>query len=70
MRVKKYPEFRRLKMARIENEISQRAMAERLNIRQKVYSDWENGYTSPTLFNLVKIARVLNTTVADLTDKK
>lgn len=57
-----------LKSLRQAAGISQKVFAERLGTTQQRVSEWERGVVEPSLNNIVKIIKVLNTTFDDLTD--
>lgn len=53
-------EFRRaLIKARLERGLTQRAMAEKLGVKQSALARWEAGETVPTLSTLFRVAQVL-----------
>ena len=53
-------EFRRaLVAARIESGLTQREMAERLEVKQSAIARWEAGETMPTLDTLFRVAKAL-----------
>lgn len=58
-----------LKAARKNNKISQKDFAERLNTTQQRVSEWECDKVEPSLFNIMKILKVLNVTFEELTDE-
>lgn len=60
------PEFEIAKAvirARIENKITQKELAKRMNTTQSVISRLEQGGTSPSISLLKKVASALNTTL-------
>lgn len=60
------PEFEIAKAiirARIENKITQKELAKRMNTTQSVISRLEQGKTSPSIALLKKVAAALNTTL-------
>lgn len=60
------PEFEIAKAiirARIENKITQKELAKRMNTTQSVISRLEQGRTSPSIALLKKVAAALNTTL-------
>ena len=57
-----------LKAARKNSKISQRDFAERLQTTQQRVSEWECDKVEPSLFNILKILRVLEITFEELTD--
>lgn len=46
--------------------LTQRQLAEKLNIYYQVFQRWENGGRAPTVETALRLARVLNTTVEEL----
>ena len=50
----------RLKEMRLMCHLTQRQMAEKIDISQPSYIRYENGKSEPTLENLVKIANILD----------
>lgn len=52
----------RLKELRKGKKLTQTELASKLNISQKSYSNWETGRTQPTLDNVVKLVKTLETT--------
>ncbi|MDE7163339.1 MAG: helix-turn-helix domain-containing protein [Clostridia bacterium] len=57
-----------LKSARKNNKISQKDFAERLQTTQQRVSEWECDKVEPSLFNILKILKVLEITFEELTD--
>ena len=57
-----------LKLARKNSKISQKDFAERLQTTQQRVSEWECGKIEPSLFNIIKILKVLEITFEELTD--
>lgn len=55
-----------LKTIRKERGLSQEALAERLNVVHQTISKWENGLSVPDAEMLIRLAEVLETTVAVL----
>ena len=53
----------RLKAERQSSGLTQRHMAERLNIAHPSYIRYENGKAEPSLENLVKIAEIFDVSV-------
>lgn len=63
----------RLKELREDNDIKQRELAQRLNILQNTYSQYENGQRQIPLNTLIKLAIFYDTSVdyiLELTDEK
>lgn len=60
-RLRPQHEFRSaLIKARLEAKLTQRAMAERLGVKQSALARWEAGQTMPTLDTLFRVAGALN----------
>lgn len=57
-----------LKVIRELNNLSQGQLALLLGTTQQRVSEWENGKVEPTLFNLIKLTRALNTSFEELTE--
>ncbi|MBO4962763.1 MAG: helix-turn-helix transcriptional regulator [Clostridia bacterium] len=57
-----------LKTIRTINKISQKEFAIKLNTTQQRVSEWECNKVEPSLYNIIKIIKVLNTSFEDLTD--
>ena len=57
-----------LKNLRRLNKISQKEFAERMNTTQQRVSEWECDKVEPSLYNIIKIIKVLNTTFEELTE--
>lgn len=51
-----------LKKARMEIGLTQKQVAEKMNITQQQYAKWENGIRSPKDDTLQKLANIFNTT--------
>lgn len=58
-----------LKNLRKLNKISQKEFANRMNTTQQRVSEWECDKVEPSLYNILKIIKVLNTTFEELTDE-
>lgn len=50
---------KKIKIARVELDLTQAALAEMIQSRQKCISRYENGITLPSLTTLERIAKVL-----------
>lgn len=50
---------KRIKIARVENDLTQGQLAEAINATQKSISRYETGLSIPSLETLAKIAKVL-----------
>ena len=57
-----------LKLARKNSKISQKDFADRLQTTQQRISEWECGKIEPSLFNIIKILKVLEISFEELTD--
>ena len=57
-----------LKGLRKLNKISQKDFAIRMNTTQQRVSEWECDKVEPSLYNIIKIIKVLNTNFEELTD--
>ncbi len=57
-----------LKNARKNNKISQKDFAEKLQTTQQRVSEWECDKIEPSLFNILRILKVLEITFEELTD--
>lgn len=51
---------KKIKLARVEMDLTQVQLAEKINTLQKSISRYESGSTTPSIESLVKIAKVLN----------
>ncbi len=57
-----------LKNIRKLNKVSQKEFAIKMNTTQQRVSEWECDKVEPSLYNILKIIKVLNTTFEELTD--
>ena len=57
-----------LKYFRETNGLSQKSFAEKLETTQQRVSEWERNLVEPSLFNVIKITKVLNVSFEDLTE--
>ncbi len=57
-----------LKSLRKLNKLSQKEFADKMETTQQRVSEWECNKVEPSLFNIIKIIHVLNTTFEELTD--
>ena len=57
-----------LKNIRKLNKISQKDFAEKMQTTQQRISEWECDKVEPSLYNILRIIQVLNTTFEELTD--
>lgn len=55
-----------LKRLRIENNLSQKALAEKLNVNFRTISAWEKSICEPSIEMLVKISECFKETIEDL----
>ena len=55
-----------LKNLRIESNLSQKEIAEKLNVSFKTISHWESGYSEPCIDVLLKLKEILGVTYEDL----
>ncbi|GAB6636150.1 hypothetical protein BOVMAS18_14590 [Streptococcus uberis] len=53
---------KRLKSLRQESGLKQQEIAEKLDVTQGAYQEWESGTREPTLENVVKLAKLFKTT--------
>ncbi len=57
-----------LKNLRKINNMSQKTFAQKMQTSQQRVSEWECNRVEPSLYNIIKIIKVLNTTFEELTD--
>lgn len=57
-----------LKYYRKLNKISQVEFADKMQTTQQRVSEWERNKVEPSLYNIIKILKVLNISFEDLTD--
>ncbi len=57
-----------LKNLRIANGLSQKAFAEKMQTTQQRVSEWECNKVEPSLYNVIKILRLFDTTFEELTE--
>lgn len=57
-----------LKSLRKVAKLNQKEFAEKMNTTQQRVSEWECDKVEPSLYNILKIIRVLNTNFDELTD--
>ncbi|KST87997.1 Pleiotropic regulator of exopolysaccharide synthesis competence and biofilm formation Ftr XRE family [Lactococcus lactis subsp. lactis] len=60
----------RLKQLRLENNLTQTQVANRLHITYQQYQKWENNYRKPQINSLEKLADVFNVPISYLIDEK
>ena len=59
-----------IKMLRDEKGITQQDLADKLNMNRSLLSHIETGKVLPSMFTLIKIARIFNCLVTDLYHKE
>lgn len=59
-----------LKLLRVKAGMSQKALADALNVSQGAVTNWERGVSSPASDKLPKLAKALNCTIDDLYEKE
>ncbi|MCM1306357.1 MAG: helix-turn-helix domain-containing protein [Bacteroides sp.] len=52
----------RLKELRLENKMTQKELAAKINCDQSMIARWESGDNEPTATYIIKISKVFNTT--------
>ena len=57
-----------LKNLRKLNKISQKVFATNMDTTQQRVSEWECNKVEPSLYNIIKMIKVLNTTFEELTE--
>ncbi len=55
----------KIKSARISADISQEALAEKLNTTRQTISNWENNHSYPDIISLVEISNIFNISLDD-----
>ena len=58
-----------LKQLRTDNNLTQAALAKRLNTTIKTISHWETGYSEPSILQIIELANVFNISTDDLLSK-
>ena len=61
---------KKIKVARVELDLNQSQLAEKISAKQKSISRYENGLSVPTIETLVKIAKVLKKPAGYFIDEK
>ncbi|WP_421038406.1 helix-turn-helix domain-containing protein [Streptococcus hyointestinalis] len=56
----------RLKNLRKKNQLTQQELADKVGTNRVNITKWETGRTEPTLENIVKLSKILDTTTDDL----
>jgi len=59
----------RLKELRIERELTQLDMADKMDVNRVTYTNWENGKREPRIDQIVELAGIINTTINYLMGK-
>ena len=59
-----------LKSARIESGMTQKQVAEKLNVVESCYANWEQGRTEPNLAMLRKLGELFEITLDELLNGK
>ena len=59
-----------LKSARIECEMTQKQVADKLNVVESCYANWEQGRTEPNIAMLRKLCEIFEITVDELINEK
>lgn len=57
-----------LKNIRIASGLTQKTFAEKMNTTQQRVSEWERGLVEPSLINVIKIIKVLDTSFEELAE--
>lgn len=57
-----------IKMLRKYNMLNQKQFAERMGTTQQRVSEWETNKIEPSLYNVIKMLKVLGVTFVELTD--
>ncbi len=55
-----------LKSLRYQYNLSQKDLAQKLNVSHKTISHWESGYTEPSLDILITLKNIFNVSYEDL----
>ena len=55
--------IKRLKELRTEKRLTQNALAQKLNVTQQTYSDYETGKTNPNVETLIALADILECSI-------
>ena len=58
----------KLSILRKKNNLSQEALAEKLNMSRQAISKWESGSSYPDMATIINICKVLNCTIDELLD--
>lgn len=49
-----------LKRARQQRDLTQKQVAEKLNVDRSTYTYYESGRTTPTIYQIIKISKILD----------
>jgi DNA-binding XRE family transcriptional regulator len=60
---------KKIKLARIELDLTQTQLTEKINGKQKSISGYETGATLPSIWTLIKIAKVLKKPASHFVDE-
>ncbi|MCK5306737.1 MAG: helix-turn-helix transcriptional regulator [Candidatus Omnitrophica bacterium] len=60
---------KKIKLARVELDLTQTQLAQKIKAKQKSISRYETGATSPSIKTLVKIAKVLKKSAGHFLDE-
>jgi len=60
---------KKIKLSRIEIDLTQTQLAKKINTKQKNISRYETGASMPSIETLIKIAKVLRKKVGDFFDE-
>ncbi|EJS72934.1 helix-turn-helix transcriptional regulator [Bacillus cereus] len=52
--------------ARKKNKMTQQDLADRMQVTKSTISNWENGYSNPSLEKAIRLADILNCDVKEL----
>ncbi len=58
-----------LKNLRLRNRMTQKQLAQKMNVSTKTISHWESGYSFPSVSAVKKLKKILNVTYEQLLDK-
>lgn len=58
-----------LKQLRTDNNLTQAALAKRLNTTIKTISHWETGYSEPSILQIIELANIFSISTDDLLSK-
>ncbi len=61
---------KKIKLARVELDMNQTDLADKINAKQKSISRYENGLSAPSLETLLRIAKALKKSPSYFLDKK